>query len=163
MLISKEQRLSPLKYRPENHIFWRLSVRQVALYFACALSMLTLGFSRSEAQTPKKQQKSSPTEKVVTQLQKPALMSAKETFQKFHNCVFTLKTDKSLGTGFLFAPMQMLTCYHVINGTHVVKAIDAAGKETTLDQVLCLNKEQDFANLVSPSLWRKMSYNRPFI
>ena len=120
------------------------------LFCFALLSLCALTVSSANAQTPKK--------KPAVQVQSPKvqsprkIMSAKEIYGKHHNMVFTIKTDKGLGTGFQLEFGRVLTCYHVIDGAAKVTAVSSKGTEIPLERFLDIDKALDFVDLSTASL-----------
>ena len=104
-------------------------MQRAMFYTISVLSMLMCLPICGWAQASKKKppQATSTPLKSVPQSVKRLPMSAKEVFQKHHGLVFTVKTDKGLGTGFMFSGIQLMTCYHVIEDTSNIKAISSSG------------------------------------
>jgi S1-C subfamily serine protease len=82
------------------------------------------------------------------QTPKRVAMTAKQVFEKFHDQVYTIKTDKALGTGWKVSHGGIITCYHVVDSAATITQL-AAGQTGggEVKGVRALRKDLDFVEL----------------
>ena len=117
-----------------------------SLLMLCLLVFLT---PPTLSQSAKKKQRTAPSN---TQSARH-IMSAKEIFAKYHDFVYTIKTDKAQGTGFMDGSF-LTTCFHVIDGSSSVKAISPSGEVFDMKTIWALDQKLDFVKFVDRKMDR---------
>lgn len=84
----------------------------------------------------------------------PRILTAREVFETWKDSVFTIKTDRGIGTGFAIGS-GILTCYHVVKDAGEVSARVGEHPEKRLERVLALDEKVDATYFSCPDIGAK--------